>query len=64
MHKQAALNTFLIVSALTLTAIGFYAMLMIDPMYTVIMAGTIAVGFLIKAIYNIEVAKAKAMELM
>ena len=63
MHKQAALNTFMIVSALTLTAIGFYAMLMIDPLYTAIIGGVLAVGFLIKAIYEIEVSKAKAMEL-
>lgn len=64
MHKQAALNTFLIVSALTLTAVGFYAMMTIDPLYTVITGGVLALGFLVKAIYNIEVAKAKAMELM
>lgn len=64
MHKQAALNTFLTVSALGLTAAGFYAMLMIDPMYTAVMGAILGLGFLVKAIYNIEVAKAKAMELM
>ena len=62
MHKQAALNTFLIVSALTLTAAGFVGMLFIAPMFTMVMLGLIGVGFLIKAIYNLEVVKAEAME--
>jgi len=53
-NKQAALNTFLIVTAACLVAGGLWAMMIIDPVYT--LTGLACFGFLylIKMIYDIE----------
>lgn len=54
MNKQAAKNTFLIVAALGMTGVGFVAMLVTAPMFTMAGLGLIGMGFLIRAIYNLE----------
>jgi hypothetical protein len=62
MHKQAALNTFLTVAAFGLSGLGFYGMMFIAPMFTLTVLGIAGVAFLIKAIYNIEVARLNALK--
>jgi hypothetical protein len=60
MNKRATLNTFLITSAYGLCAAGFYGMMLLDVMYTLTMLAIFGVVFLVKTIYDIEVAKQKA----
>jgi hypothetical protein len=54
MHKQAALNTVLIVTAFTLCAAGFAAMMTVAPLFAMSVVGLVALVFLIRAIYQIE----------
>ena len=62
MNKQAAKNTALTVAALGMSGFGFFAMMMIAPMFTMITLGLIGMGFLIRAIYNIEKGRIECEE--
>jgi len=62
MNKQAAKNTALTVAALGMSGLGFVAMMMIAPMFTMITLGLIGIGFLIRAIYNIEKGRIECEE--
>lgn len=53
-NKQAAKNTALTVLSFTLAGAGFTAMMMIDPMFTMLTIGLGGLAFLIRAIYQIE----------
>lgn len=62
MNKIAARNTAMIVLAMTMTALGFYGMMLVDPMYTLIMLALFGIVFLIKSIYDIEKGRIESLE--
>lgn len=54
MNKQAAMNTFLTLSAFGLAGAGYAGMMTIAPKFTAIVTVLIGIGFLVKAIYTLE----------
>ena len=62
MNKQAAKNTAMTVAALGMSGFGFFAMMMIAPIFTMIAVGLIGIGFLVRAIYNLEKSRIECEE--
>lgn len=62
MNKQAAINTAMTVTAFCLSALGFVGMMIVAPTFTVTVMGLFGIGFMVRAIYNIEKGRIECEE--